>query len=245
MTLRASYQYRLRDSRTSVLVFYIVMVALWALTFITSALSLKNGIHANGMEIASAIFLFVLGLNSHKESFNLLLQNGVSRKTQFVSFCMSIATLAAVMALIDTLIGQLVIHFLPGSTTLFMQTYALHYAGGATLGAALDAFIWAFFLYGAFGMLGYVITSLYYRMSAAVKTLVSVGVPVLLFIVLPIADVNLTGGQIFAWIARSIMFCLGITNMNPYICVLFSLIAFAVLGGVAFLLNRRAVIKAR
>ena len=47
------------------------------------------------------VFLFIAGLNSFKENFGMLLQNGVSRRTMFTGRLLTMVSLCVGMTLMD------------------------------------------------------------------------------------------------------------------------------------------------
>ena len=142
---------------------------------------------------ASVIFLFVCGLNAFKEDFCFFLQNGVSRKTQFSATCIAFLPVALLMAVVDSLMTALF-------STLFSYEGILGLIYGRAMETGFTGFLlqigWLFCLYLFALLLGYLITTLYYRMDSKRKVLVSVSVPVLLVLVLPLIDTELFQGRI-------------------------------------------------
>jgi hypothetical protein len=131
---------------------------------------------------------------------------------------------------------------------MFFQAYNMHYGQVSSFGARmqvlLDSFVWMTFLYLALAMLGFLITTIYYRMGKSLKLIVSVGVPVFLFMVLPYIDNVVFNGAIYEALGRFFRIIWGFANgYNPYVSVLSSFITFAVFGGLSFLTMRRATVK--
>jgi len=81
MNSKAAVKYRFYDYWKALLIFYIVIAASLVFMFVFSALTRDNPEFrgsVQGLEIASVIFLFVLGLNSFKDVFMMFMQNGIS-----------------------------------------------------------------------------------------------------------------------------------------------------------------------
>lgn len=193
MKFKVSLKYFLSDIKKALLIYYsIIYVILIATVILQLIFKPKGSGYMGGIEMSSVVFIFVVGLNSFKGNFKMLLANGVSRNTMFKSVLTGIAPLAGFMALVDSINGAIVssiINYKP----MFMQLYHARYAGmppefSTQLLSMAEGFLWMFFTYAAMAMLGFLITTLYYRMNKAVKLAVSIGVPVFLFVVLPILD---------------------------------------------------------
>src|SRR5665647_391197 len=128
---KSSIKYQLSEMKSPVAIFYFIMFCILVLgfTFKTIGVVSINGssVFSNsslsgpgftGMEAVSAIFLFVCGLNSFKEFFRMLTQNGLSRKTIFAGRIITFLALCAGMAVIDKFIlvvGKIIAAQLPGT----------------------------------------------------------------------------------------------------------------------------------
>lgn len=251
MNIKSAVIYRLKETRKSVIFFYLVIIGLSllmglsAVSFVSSTMSISFG----GMEFASAIFMLVLGLNSFRENFRMMLQNGLSRRTMFYSFAVSSLILSAVMSLVaelTTLIGELISYMHPNISIIGMmeQLYAARYFGGGHgLQMFAEGFLFFFCVFTAAIAGGYLITVLYYRMSKAGKVAVSVGVPTFLCFILPIFDAIVTHGTIYRFFGTTFVSAFGLDTGNPYIGMMSSLLLFAACMGCAWLLVRKAIIK--
>lgn len=246
MNLKSAFKYQFNNFKISVLIFYLVIYLILISFVILAKIFTGTDGNMSGIEISSMVFLFVAGLNSFKESFKMFLQNGVSRKTQFVSFILNTFPVAALMALIDSINGT-VVTMLTGNTyrTVFIQFYSQRYHG-TVLGASqfIDGFFWSLSAYLMFVLIGYFLTILYYRLNKALKLTVSIGVPVFFLIVLPIIDSNFTSGRIFKFIKDTMAFAWGYKNgFNPYFSVVSCILVSAVMAALSWLLMRKAVAK--
>jgi hypothetical protein len=196
-----------------------------------------------GLETASMVFIFVVGLNSFKSPFRMLIQSGLSRKTYFISAVSGIFILALAMSAIDS-VNALAGEKLWVYQSTYFQFYGQRYLRWGTFIQYLDGFFWSVSAYSWIAMTGLLITAMYYRMDKTLKLLVSVGVPVLVFIVLPIVEATFTHGLISRSVSRFFSYAFGFANgTNPYYSVVSCLIFSAVTGWLTYLLIRRAPVK--
>lgn len=250
MKFKSAFKYQLSESIRPLIIFYIVIYAIFAFMMISSFILKGKGYIGGfgGMETASIIFIFIAGLNSFKSSFHMLLVNGVSRRTMFTSHVTGVLPVAAAMALIDTL-NHWVFSSFSYYNSLFSYLYEHRYGNGGnlfgtTFQISLEGFLWMFFTYAMMAMIGFFITTLYYRMNKPIKLAVSIGVPVFLFVVLPYMDIVLFSGGMFKAIGTAIAKAFGFLNgSNPYIAMLSCTIIFALFGLLSYLLMRRATVK--
>lgn len=240
MTLKKAAIFRLWDSRKALLIFYSVIFGLMISAALNSAFS-SDTITVGGLDGASLIFIFVVGL-IFAESFKMLLQNGCSRKTIFLSFIFSTFSMAAFMALVDSMTG-LLMNIVTNYESGFFQIYGARYLSMQAAQPFFEGLLWYVTAYTMMAMIGFFITNLYYRMGKLLKILVSVGVPVFFVIILPMLN-NLTGGAISVGIKNFFDFAWGFSHgFSPYFSMVSTTIFSAILGGLAYLLIRRAVPK--
>jgi len=266
MKLKASVRYYLNDFKRPTIIFYGVIMALFLLQLLLASLLHGGSDSSSGMEFASTIFIFVAGLNAFKAQFRLFLQNGLSRKTLFTGFVVGLFILAAAMTLIDLAFGWFRGLFV-NYQSLYMDRFSSLYTNGRSIAALADEILWSFLAFVTAGMTGFLITSLYYRMNKALKLTVSIGVPALVFIVVPLIDGLYTNGAITALLINIVAFAFGfgitinLSNgfagliakfvsdlengipLYPYRAILFSVLSTAVAGTLSFLLIRHATVK--
>ena len=265
MKLKSAVRFYIKDFTRPVIIFYGVLVALFIIQLIIVSL-LHESDATGGMGPAATIFLFVVGLNAFKAQFRLFLQNGLSRKTLYAGFVMGILVLSAALTVIDFAFGRFQGLFLR-YVSAFMDRFGSLYANGNSLSAIADGLLWTFLSYLSAGMLGFFLTSLYYRMNKALKLTVSVGVPVLFTIIIPLIDSLYTNGTITAFFLNIAAFAFGYgitldashgllagvmqqffdmengVALYPYRAMLFSAICATVTALISFLLIRRATVK--
>lgn len=240
--LKPTFRYYLGEYVRPVLIFYLVMVVLLAFTgFLAVNVNLgEETSYSSGTEMTTAIFLFVCGCVSFKEYFHYLLQNGVSRPTQFWGFTGAAATVCAFCAVVDQALMALLRMAEP-----FQGLYSMlfpHNPSGA-LAHMVAAILWCIPVYLLAFLGGYFVTTLYYRMNKLLKTVVSIGVPALLILLLPMADVWLFHGRLSRALASFMQFILGGGNGSPVQSGICFLLLACLPAGFAYLLMRRAPIK--
>ncbi len=251
MKFKSSLKYSIFESLRAVVVFYIVIAILIALTLFLSLNGLINGngnssSTINGMEFSTAIFIFVLGLNSFKERLLMMMQNGVSRKTIFLSSMTSFVILCFFMSVFDrvvSLLAKLVI----GSSDqlsysgLFEMLYHNKNVGMSAAAVNLEGFLLSLGLYLACATIGFFITISYYRMNKSMKVIISVGVPVGLTVVLPVVD-RIANGKISQAIIRVLNFAMGLNPQRPFHAMVTFLLIFAAFSGLSWLLVRKIMV---
>ncbi len=242
MKLQSIIRYQLSDSKKSLLIFYAIMFSIPLLTT-TGFLSFGSGsAEVRGTEMASAIFIFVIGLNSFRANFLFSQANGVSRKTQFKGFLVTILLISGVMAIIDAIYTHLFSLLVPYMSFFSMIYGSIYLTDSAPLSALFGGLLWSFFLYALYGMFGYFVTLVYYRSGLIMKLVVSIVPAIFIFFVLPyLAFVNLAVSRVIVNLTV-LAFGLGV-NLNPYQSMFTFSLFFIIFAIGSYLLMRRAPIK--
>lgn len=258
MQTKASFRYQLNDFKKQVMVYYFVLVLL--IIFLVLGIGLvfsvsegsgsatSTAVGFSGIEFGTIIFLFVCGLNSFREAFRMLIQNGSSRRRIFAGRILAFITVSIGMAFINTVVLFLGKFLATKRDNFeFSGLYELMYPGRAAEGALLmygKGFLLNVSMYLAIIALGYFIRIAYYRMNKAAKIAVSIGVPSLFIYGLPMLDATIAHGAISEAIYKLFTFAFGMQNGgNAYFTVVSCLITACVLAALSWLMMRRAVIK--
>lgn len=199
MKAKACFLYQILDLRWALLVYYLVLFCLTLLanfSVITLTGSSGHGFSeegehylVSGITAASAIFIFIVGLNSFTENFRFSLQNGVSRKTLFLTRLATAGATALLMGLVDQIFHSLiaVAGKMASSTwlsvSLFQQLYPR--ASGNPIQGFFLSVVFGFCLLLFMANVGYAIVMLFYRLNKLGKVLVGAGVPALLIFGVP------------------------------------------------------------
>ncbi len=247
MRIKSVTKYYFSDLKKSILVFYLILIAITivmgSMLAVVISSSDNASVNISGGETATMFFLFIVGLNSFKQSFLFLSANGITRKTQFLGFLAAAFTACIIMAFVDTAYSNILPEFFTYRSA-FRELYEAWADNASSPALILTNFLWIITLYLFSIIFGYLVTSLYYRMNKATKIAVSVGVPVLFTTVFPIIDSMLTNGAIFRWLGNMFSLLMGFGNgANPLIAAA-SFVGFAIImGGVSYMLGRRAIVK--
>lgn len=239
MKLKSAIKYQLYDSSIAILIYYCVVFLLYVASLIMINIVFVGGEgNVGGLDMAGLIFLFVVGLNSHRESSKMFLQNGVPRMTQFKAILVGIVVISVVMAVVDNVLGGIFSLFHPYRSMLL----EIHKSGYPMIFnrfvMGFNTMIWHILIYILAMMTGLSITTLYARMNKGGKIAVSISVPVFFLIIVPIlsAEYNIHVlhpiGQFLRWAF----------NNSPYLDALLLLAFSSVLAGISYLLMRRVVL---
>lgn len=254
MKLKQTYRYQLLDCRAALCVFYFVIFCVCALTLFGAtgfSLIVNGEVEANfaGMELASLIFLFVVGLNSYTEPFTLLSQNGVTRRTFFLGNLLTQTTLAVGMALVDRVILMLLTAIMGGLggqakvyslfDLFFRSEFYLREPPAQGLGTLIPV-IGLYFLALAVGLF---IVILYKRLNKAGIIAVSVGVPVTLCILLPLLDETILHGAVDFAASRFLVAAFALAADAPFLALGCTMLVVAVIDALCWLMLRRLPLK--
>ncbi len=222
------------ESKKAILIFYGALYAIFIISFTLSKLY-DMEFSFGGIDISSSIFVFVLGLNSFKDNFSFYLTNGLSRKTIYISNQLYCLAIAFVMSFVDCMTN-----IITSSLTINSGLFNVLYRNN---GRSFSYWLWSAFAYLFFLALGLSISMLFYRLSKLMKFVVYFGVPVFIFIVLPILDLFFFGDSVRKFFAKYIPIILGINTGNPYVAVVSFIVMTGILILLQFLMLRRAVLK--
>jgi hypothetical protein len=198
----------------------------------------------SGLEFATIIFIFILGLNWFKESFKILIQNGVSRLTQYKAMTISAVILATGLSMIDA-INRLIFTNIDvyesgvNDAHNFNELLAQIYPGYSLNRFSPSSFLFQISIYILVAFLGLFITALYARMNKGGKMAVSISVPAFFVIGVPFLyeEYNI---RIFDPLARLFSTIFGI---SPYLDSLILVLISGILIGLVYLLARKITVE--
>lgn len=220
-----------------IIIFYCIVIA----SLILSLVLVKSNIHlmTKGLELATAIFLFVCGLNSFKENFYFAQCNNISRKAFIKGVIGSIFPIAIGMSIIDIIINRIVNVFtkMPTIYDMLWGNYAsidllensTAWVQDNSILVIFNSILVCFLLYCLVYVLGLLISMLYFRCDTLMKILVSIiGVMIL---------------NLFSFIFDKPLF--ESTSGNFYIGLIITIGIFVILVGIVFLLIKNAEVKGK
>lgn len=249
MNIKVATKYQLNEYMKSVKIFYLVVVLVMLFFGITTQFNIPITFDSgSGIETTSMIFLFILGLNSFKETFLMMLQNSTTRRTMFLSRLITILATGVFMAIVDRFIVNLagLLNDMSGRfyiKGMYEMIFERRAASLHIIVMNLEAVLITIGVYTVAMLGGYFITVAYYRMSKAAKIAVSIGVPASLMILLPIVDFAFFKGRLTNAVGRMFEFIFGGTTGNPYNLLVSCILLIIVALGLTWLLIRKAVDK--
>lgn len=229
-----SLKFMIADAAKPVIIYYAVLlldIVFWALKPVFFVVS---NYEVNGFEMATAIFLFVVGLNSFKSSYLFLQANGVTRRQYYASGTLSLVVITASMTVIGAILYAVLLLFPLMGKGLTQQIYP-------GIGF-IDNFLWTLAINLLAVFIGWLITMVYYRSGKLLKIIISLS-PAILSVVLPILDL-LAGGHLLDAPVRFFMMAMGFSGTpNAFIGAFSMAVAAAIALGLCFLLARHAPVK--
>jgi hypothetical protein len=139
--LKTIIQYECTISFKYLWYFYVIQYAIVALITVIVGISTgsfeKTAI--NTLELNTLIYVGVLGVLGFKEDFKMLIQNGFTRKYIFMALLAMFAFISGIMALLDTIMGNIIHYFQHDYQSLYSSLYGY--------GNILVNWLWLFLVY--------------------------------------------------------------------------------------------------
>lgn len=250
MKLKASIRYQLSETKKAVIFYYAILVlsliiGVVILTIVRSAfpnIFRVGEFNFGTFNTVTPIFLFVLGLCSFKDNFLMFIQNGTSRRSLFLGRIATSTALAVGLTAADYLFSLIARGF-TGIAGFPSVSIGLTDAFPKNISNSIAGPFLVFAVYFLVQFLGYLITSLLYRLNRGGQIAVGVSVPVFLFIIFPIIDELVFNGAVSNAISRFMHIVYGLQSGIAWLGVISSLVCAAILGFFCWLLIRRVRVK--
>ena len=254
MNIRASYRYQMVDHKKSIIAFYITILLVFIFLLTTMGISIHNNdgtttASFSGINLFTAIFLFVAALSSYRETLGMMIQNGVSRRTMFFGRILTTVSLALIMATIDillSLIFEVLASIISDNLTyisIYKSLYSVRAMEVSTFQIYVESFMFSFFMYLAYMAVGYLITTIFYRLNKTGRVLLASGLPVSVFVLIPILDSVVADGRIGKLFIEFLDIALGLTKQIPYYSMISSTLALILLSALSWLFIRKANVR--
>ena len=248
MRTKKSFKYQFQEVWQSIGMLYLVQIGMRLLALLIASKIGGEYVTMNGMNMMSAMFMLIIGMCSFTESFQFLLQNGVSRKQILAGKMLVFAAGAGMCGVADTLLATVDqklngwgnIKFGGEILPLFYPEF-LEQASSvvrAIVSVALLSVVYALFA-GA----GYMVSIIWYRLNKIGRIIFAFGVPAVLLLVYPLADYFLFGGRSMIAIMNAIMKLSGLADGNPFYGLISGVIGLVILAGFSILLIRKTVVR--
>ena len=123
--LKSIIQYECMTSFKYIWLFYAIQYALVAFITIIIWLVMRSfeDVGTNCLEINTLVYIDILGVLGFKDDFKMLIQNGFTRKYIFIATLPMFGFITGTMALIDTIVGNLIHHYTNSYSTLYGSIY--------------------------------------------------------------------------------------------------------------------------
>jgi hypothetical protein len=203
-------------------------------TYLVKAKNPDVRVTAGSLDPVALVWMFALGMVFFAQSFKFMLSHGVSRRRFFFAAGFSIASMAALWAIMVTVFVVVTRMF-----TNIWVVFDLLYRGRD----AVSMTTWEFAAMFLFAVLGWFIYLVYYISGRKTKYIITAAP----FVVAPLLVLFniITNGVIFQVIGRIFINAMGFSSgvPNPYTAVVSMLLLAVAIGGAIFLLICRAQVK--
>ncbi|WP_300379955.1 hypothetical protein [Clostridium sp.] len=250
MQVKKVAKYNISSMKKSIAIFYSIFISICILIIILSKSS-EGNVSSSGLELSSAIFIFIAGLNLFKENFYFAKSNNVSRKSYFLGTILSMIPIVGIMSIIDIAINRIYNLFVkcPTNYEMIFTDYRLYnffednaWIQQNDIKILLNTFLFQAAVYLMLFTLGFIINMIYYKCNKFMKTVVSV-TPVMLIILFNILAFNFPYES--KKIGKFLLYIFGFDTRNPYMAITTFIILFIILAAIAYSLIRKMVIKER
>jgi hypothetical protein len=189
---------------------------------------------AGSLDPVALVWMFALGIVFFAQSFKFMLSHGVSRRRFFFAAGFSLASMAAIWAIVVTVFVVVSRMF-----TRIWVVFDLLYRDRD----AMSMVTWEFAALFLFAVLGWFIYLVYYVSGLKTKYVITAA-PFVLAPLLVLFNI-MADGRIFHAIGQFFTTIMGFSSSipNPYIGTLSLLLMAVIFGGAIFLLIRRAQVK--
>ncbi len=236
MKKKGAFYFQLGSLKKPVIVFYLIVLAATIVVVALSWNTEEAGV--SGLEMATMIFLLVIGCCSFRDDFLFLIQSGVGRSAVFQTHCLAYGLFCLLMSAVDTVLSRVLSAALsakPGMHYESLVTDMLPQAEGVAGFLANWALLLAVYLF-LIGF-GYLLGVLSYRGGRKMTVLLAVGVPVLFFGGLPAFLIGTSGNPFLGKVPQLLFGSYGSTMATL-------LVLAAVFHGIGCLLQNRAQVWA-
>ena len=254
MHLKNSFKYQLNNFKMCTILISILYIAFMILDIILAVVT-TNGSEGGAVQIFGYDIMMLSGLGAYaafncSKDFNMQTQNGISRKTFFLSRVFSgvvFSLYAMVFVFLSSLLFKHILGVLFGNTanqmymSLFLSSF---YFDGKS--SVFTLFIGSLLLFFCLLAVYFVMTffgALFYRVNNIVKVFVVV-IPVLLInIILPIIEFTFPQYPVMSLLFEFMDKILGVSANNPITAMITYSVVAVVFAVASFLVIRRIPVK--
>lgn len=258
MRVKSAFKFQAREILGTVLALYGCLAVLNIIGILAKDVLnihvgiVKNGstaIGVSGTEIIAMVTALILALSSFREEFQMLIQNGISRKCVFLSRLAAGAALAATMSAADIvfrlfskgleMISGTAVYASPFWEMVYPQFWETHSA----FLTWIVYFVMGLLFYVLMYMVGTAMSALFYRLGKRGRTVMAAGLPIFIFVVLPIALEYFGGTAVITWLVDVFLTLAGLKIQNPWPAMVTAAVLTCLFGALGWITVRRAAAK--
>lgn len=191
--MKKMLKYQIHDSRKSLLIYSLVMIALFTFSGIGATLSSSSTDYFSiqGTDLSTFIFLFAMGICLYKEHWLMGMQNGIPR-VEFFKSCVSLGIFFGIIGAAFNLFITKIFYIIFGNLDNFYigsfieMLYSEYFDGLSGLLSIIVNLIFSFVSIVTLFLLGMLIPAIYCRIPKKAKTAFAIALPISIFVVLPV-----------------------------------------------------------
>ena len=230
--IKEAVKYQVIKFRKVIMIYYASMFVILMML----AYNLLGGGVMPGMEGITLSFIFVMIISSFKENLRMFLQNGLSRKSVFYSYIISITGVVMIMGFISTGMNIILNRYFNYDSV----QNSMAYVGNNPILKVITGFIFITVIYMIMAMTALFMIIHYYRMSTKVRVTVYVGVPIL-FIGIVILSAEYPENMVIQRITEFMVAALDSTSTtNTY---WFNTVKLIILGTLSYHLIKKITVQ--
>lgn len=237
MRLQNALKYQIKSSGKAVGIYYGMILAIrFAFLFMAIYIIKDDQYHMSGLEANTAVFMSVVSMCWLTDDFRFFIQNGYSRKSMIKVNVVTMVLTALALSTLDIVMAQFTNQIIPYES-MMSQLYGDQ--------SWILQWVLLFIFYMAIGMVSYVLTLLFKRMSKQRRILVFLMIPTILILMIPTLDSFVFDHAISTFLIKNLMKIMG---LYQGIHIVTPMISFTIITMVAiafsYILIRRVEVNA-
>ncbi|MFV0363038.1 MAG: hypothetical protein ACK5LL_08115 [Suipraeoptans sp.] len=239
-------KYQINNHKMTILIFTIVSIFLYSFSNFTFVFNGNSTVSFNGIEMMGLIICFILFVGDYGETFRFSIQNGVTRKNTYFSSILLALILSFLFSLISLIINIIFSLILGLSDVLYLSMTTLIFGTNVSVFIGmLQSFVYTFTMILVGSMFGILLATMFARAGRIGRVLIAAGVPITLFVGFPVIGSNLynIAPTFVNRISDFVLYIMGYQTNNPFLGSFTMIICAAILGIIAFFINRKIEVK--
>jgi hypothetical protein len=237
MMLKAPFRKAALNNLFAVAIFYSFIVLFMIVLPLLAKVIPSWNIHMNvngGYESFSMIFMFVLGLTCVKDNLKACAVFGRSRNTALITGIMALGTVAAVLAVLDSVFTPVTSIITGGFSSSGLMNMIYNMIPEKPFSYFGTYLVWRLCLYCGITMLGFLLSSINYRLPKVWRLVFWIGFGLLMLVGIPLSVDNIAIATV---LARFLDFAIA---SSPWRFDVTMVVCSAIAAVLAWLIQRRA-----